>query len=43
MNKRIIVFAPHPDHETLGCAGTIAKRLNEGYEVLLVVLTDGAR
>jgi LmbE family N-acetylglucosaminyl deacetylase len=41
MNKRIIVFAPHPDDETLGCGGTIAKRLNEGYEVLVVVMTDG--
>lgn len=41
MNERIIVFAPHPDDETLGCGGTIAKRLNEGYEVLVVVMTDG--
>jgi LmbE family N-acetylglucosaminyl deacetylase len=41
MNKQIIVFAPHPDDETLGCGGTIAKRLDEGYEVLVVVMTDG--
>jgi len=39
--KSIIVFAPHPDDETFGCGGTIAKRLSEGYEVLIVVLTDG--
>jgi|Deesub1362A_J573_1020465.scaffolds.fasta_scaffold06384_3 LmbE family N-acetylglucosaminyl deacetylase len=39
--KRIIVFAPHPDDETLGCGGTIAKKIAEGYEVLIVVLTDG--
>jgi len=39
--KRIIVFAPHPDDETWGCGGTIAKRISEGYEVLIVVMTDG--
>jgi len=41
MNKKIVVFAPHPDDETLGCGGTIAKKLSEGYEVLIVILTDG--
>jgi len=41
MSKKIIVFAPHPDDETLGCGGTIAKRISEGYEVLIVVMTDG--
>jgi len=39
--KSIVVFAPHPDDETFGCGGTIAKRLSEGYEILIVVLTDG--
>lgn len=38
----IVVFAPHPDDESLGCGGTIAKRLKEGYRVKLVVLTDGS-
>jgi LmbE family N-acetylglucosaminyl deacetylase len=41
MNKRVIVFAPHPDDETFGCGGTIAKKISEGYEVFVVVLTDG--
>lgn len=41
MNKQILVFAPHPDDETLGCGGTIAKRISEGYKVLIVVMTDG--
>jgi LmbE family N-acetylglucosaminyl deacetylase len=40
-NKKIIVFAPHPDDETFGCGGTIAKKIAEGYEVLIVVMTDG--
>ena len=41
MNRRIVVFAPHPDDETLGCGGTIVKKLGEGYEVFVVVMTDG--
>lgn len=40
-NERIIVFAPHPDDETLGCGGTIAKKISEGHEVKVVVMTDG--
>jgi LmbE family N-acetylglucosaminyl deacetylase len=39
--KKVLVFAPHPDDETLGCGGIIAKRISEGYEVLIVVMTDG--
>lgn len=39
--KTAIFFAPHPDDETLGCGGTIAKRIAEGYRVYVVVLTDG--
>ena len=41
MKGRVVVFAPHPDDETLGCGGTIAKKLAEGYEVIIVVMTDG--
>jgi LmbE family N-acetylglucosaminyl deacetylase len=41
MKSKIIVFAPHPDDETLGCGGTIARRVGEGYEAVIVVLTDG--
>jgi LmbE family N-acetylglucosaminyl deacetylase len=37
----IIVFAPHPDDETFGCGGTIAKKISEGYEVFVVIMTDG--
>lgn len=39
--KKIIVFAPHPDDETWGCGGTIVKKISEGYEVIIVVITDG--
>ncbi len=41
MSNTTIVFTPHPDDETLGCGGTIAKRVSEGYEVRIVVMTDG--
>ena len=39
--EKIAVFAPHPDDETLGCGGTIAKKIREGYDVIIAVLTDG--
>lgn len=39
--RTAIFFAPHPDDETLGCGGTIAKRMAEGYAVYVVILTDG--
>lgn len=39
--KKIIVFAPHPDDETFGCGGTIARRISEGHKVYVVVMTDG--
>ena len=29
MKKRVLVVAPHPDDETLGVGGTIAKFINE--------------
>ena len=41
MKGRIIVFSPHPDDETLGCGGAIAKRVREGYEVYIIFMTDG--
>ena len=41
MGKQILVFAPHPGDETFGCGGTIAKALTEGFEVSVIVITDG--
>ena len=37
----ILVIAPHPDDETLGCGGLIATRVAEGRRVVIVVVTDG--
>jgi len=39
---RILVVAPHPDDETLGCGGLIAMAAEAGLEVVVAVLTDGA-
>ena len=41
MKNGTVVFAPHPDDEVLACGGLIAKRLNEGYNVSVVFITDG--
>jgi LmbE family N-acetylglucosaminyl deacetylase len=37
-----LVVAPHPDDDTLGCGGTIARKRRLGVDVAVVVLTDGA-
>ncbi len=39
----ILVVGAHPDDETLGCGGAVARRLSEGHEVVVVVLTPGER
>jgi LmbE family N-acetylglucosaminyl deacetylase len=41
LSRTVIVFAPHPDDETLGCGGTIARKISEGYEVIIAIMTDG--
>lgn len=41
LGERLIVFSPHPDDETLGCGGVIAKKLSEGYDIKVVIITDG--
>ena len=39
--KRILVIASHPDDEILGCGGTIAKLVKEGYEAYTLILGEG--
>src|ERR1017187_10587869 len=41
MSDKIIVFAPHPDDETLSCGGIIALNARQGNEVNIVFMTDG--
>src|SRR3954471_22274206 len=38
-----IVFAPHPDDETLGCGATIHRKREAGTAVHVVIASDGRR
>jgi LmbE family N-acetylglucosaminyl deacetylase len=39
--RRVLVLAPHPDDETIGAGGTLARLAAAGATVEVVVLTDG--
>jgi LmbE family N-acetylglucosaminyl deacetylase len=39
MKKRILVVAPHPDDETLGAGGAIAKFSEQGHQVSVLVVS----
>ena len=38
---RVLVIAPHPDDEVLGCGGTIARMAQEGHDVTVAIVTRG--
>jgi LmbE family N-acetylglucosaminyl deacetylase len=38
----IVVVAPHPDDDAIGCGGTIARCVDIGLDVEVVYVTDGA-
>ena len=38
---RLVVVAPHPDDETLGCGSLIARAVNRSIGVAVIALTDG--
>lgn len=40
-NERILILAPHPDDESIACAGIIQKALSAGAQVKIVYLTNG--
>ncbi|HWW62103.1 MAG TPA: PIG-L family deacetylase [Thermoanaerobaculia bacterium] len=40
--ERLLVLAPHPDDEVIGCGGLAAQHLREHRAVRIVVATDGA-
>ena len=40
--ERLLVLAPHPDDEVIGCGGLVAQHLREGRSVRILVATDGA-
>jgi LmbE family N-acetylglucosaminyl deacetylase/glycosyltransferase involved in cell wall biosynthesis len=40
--ERLLVLAPHPDDEVIGCGGLVALHLREGRSVRIVIVTDGS-
>ena len=40
-SERVLVVAPHPDDETLGCGGTIARHVQAQDRVCVLIVTDG--
>jgi LmbE family N-acetylglucosaminyl deacetylase len=41
MFYNILVIAPHPDDEILGCGGTIKKYTSLGYKVVVLIVSRG--
>lgn len=39
--RRVLVLAPHPDDEVLGCGGLVAQLADRGASVEVLFLTDG--
>ncbi len=42
LRRSLLVVAPHPDDETIGCGGAIALAVRSGMRVSVVLVTDGA-
>lgn len=38
---KVLVIAPHPDDEIIGVWGTIAKRVQNGAEAYVCIVTKG--
>ena len=38
---KVLVIAPHPDDEILGCGGTMLKRAKAGDDVYVCIVTKG--
>lgn len=41
MNNRVLIIAPHPDDEVLGCGGTIKRLSSEGADVAILIVSRG--
>jgi LmbE family N-acetylglucosaminyl deacetylase len=41
-NRPFVVIAPHPDDESLACGGLITQACRQGFQVKIVVVSDGA-
>jgi len=42
-SDRILIFAPHPDDESLGTGGIIARAIGKNATVKVVMVTDGSK
>ncbi|MCB0006579.1 MAG: PIG-L family deacetylase, partial [Anaerolineales bacterium] len=42
MSRKLLAFLAHPDDESFGSGGTLAKYAREGVDVHIVIATDGA-
>lgn len=43
ISDKILIVAPHPDDEVLGCSGLIQRLLSEGKQVDVVILSGGGK
>jgi len=41
MKNKILIVSAHPDDEVLGCGGTVAKLVKEGYQAYTLILGEG--
>jgi LmbE family N-acetylglucosaminyl deacetylase len=41
--ERLLVLAPHPDDEVIGCGGVVAQHARDRRSVRVIVATDGAK
>jgi len=41
--NRVLVLAPHPDDDVVGCGGTLRKHVQAEDDVMVAYLTDGSR
>ena len=40
--RNVLIIAPHPDDEVLGCGGTMARLAREGQKVTVAIVTKGS-
>jgi LmbE family N-acetylglucosaminyl deacetylase len=41
-NNRVLIVAAHPDDELIGCAGTIAKHVEDGDHTSILIMAEGS-
>ena len=41
MKKKILAIFAHPDDEILACGGTLIKRVSEGFNINILILSNG--